>query len=69
MFYSCCVFFFARMTTKLVADNTKAFLRASKLYYKLGEQEDSLKYVLETHTHVLFFYRNLYNCSGKSGNV
>ena len=34
---------FNRMTTKLVADNTKAFLRASKLYYILGEEEASLK--------------------------
>lgn len=31
------------MTTKLLADNTKAFLKASRLYYKLGEEEDSLK--------------------------
>lgn len=36
-----------KMTTKLVADNTEAFYRASQLYYMLGEEEDSLKEIRE----------------------
>ena len=35
------------MTTKLVPDNTQAFLRASKLYYQMGDDEDSLKEIRE----------------------
>ena len=34
------------MTTKLINDNTEAFYRISQLYYSLGEEEDSLRYVL-----------------------
>ena len=33
------------MTTKLVNDNTEAFYRISQLYYQLGEEEDSLRYI------------------------
>ena len=32
-----------RVTSKLVNDNTEAFYRMSKLYYELGEEEDSLR--------------------------
>ena len=32
-----------RVTSKLVNDNTEAFLRMSLLYYFLGEESDSLR--------------------------
>ena len=35
--------FSRRVTSKLVNDNTEAFYRMSKLYYELGEEEDSLR--------------------------
>lgn len=39
------------MTTKLINDNTEAFYRISNLYYSMGEEEDSLRYL---HVHVLY---------------
>ena len=42
--------FLCRMTTKLVNDNTEAFYRISHLYYRLGEEEDSLRWAQCMHT-------------------
>lgn len=33
-----------KAATKLMSDNTAAFMKLAKLYYGLGEPEDSLKY-------------------------
>ena len=35
--------FFARTTTKLVSDNTGAYLQISKLQYQMGELEEGLR--------------------------
>ena len=34
-----------KATTKLVGDNTNAFYRISTIHYKIGEADDSLRYV------------------------
>lgn len=34
-----------RPTTKLIPDNTGAYLQLSQLYYRMGEADTSLKYV------------------------
>ena len=43
------------MTTKLVNDNTEAFYRISQLYYQLGEEEDSLRYMCRIMCNYLLF--------------
>lgn len=35
--------FMFRTTTKLVSDNTGAFLQISKLHYQMGDLEDGLR--------------------------
>lgn len=37
-----------KAATKLMSDNTAAFMKLSKLYYGLGEPEESLKYISNT---------------------
>lgn len=41
--YFCMVYF--RPTTKLIPDNTGAYLRLSELHYEMGEVEDALRLV------------------------
>ena len=41
---SCCMI---RPTTKLVPDNTKAYLRLSTLHYEMGEVDDALRYAVD----------------------
>lgn len=36
------------MTTKLVSDNSAAYLRASRLYYSMAEEENALRSVYAT---------------------
>ena len=45
------------MTSRLVHDNTEAFYRMSMLYYRMGEAEDSLKYVCIN----IFVYMSIHN--------
>ena len=44
-----------RMTTKLINDNTEAFYRISQLYYRLGEEEDSLRYCTRNSHDILLY--------------
>ena len=37
--------FFTRPTTKLISDNTGAYLQLSELHYDMGELEDALRWV------------------------
>ena len=53
-----CQLFDRRMTTKLINDNTEAFYRISQLYFSLGEEEDSLRYVYG----IFLVVYSLYSC-------
>ena len=48
MFFISHIFFhsFTRPTTKLISDNTGAYLQLSELHYDMGELEDALRLVM-----------------------
>lgn len=51
------------MLTKLIPDNTEGFLRASRLYYAMGEVEDSLKWgILFTVNDLPDYCREIREC-------
>lgn len=59
-----CTLLLLRMLTKLVHDNTDTFYRISMLYYEMGEEEGSLRYVCPGLLCLVMVRLWLFHCGG-----